>query len=57
MPVMKVTKKLLERELASIDWDRIDAMTERYRLRFNLKSLRFSARLYDTTLRSGVTLS
>ena len=28
MPVMKVTKKMLERELASIDWDRIDAMTD-----------------------------
>jgi hypothetical protein len=25
---MKVTKKMLQRELASIDWDRIDAMTD-----------------------------
>ena len=28
MPIIKVTKKMLERELASIDWERIDAMTD-----------------------------
>ena len=28
MPTIKVTKEILERELASIDWERIDAMTD-----------------------------
>lgn len=28
MPTVKVTKEMLERELASIDWERIDAMTD-----------------------------
>lgn len=28
MAIVKVTKEMVERELASIDWARIDAMTD-----------------------------